>query len=655
MARRALLFLGGAIVLLAPFGGGGRAPFAMLILHLLVLLYVLNGSLNWIGAGMHLDGMRTTLIVPGLAAGGLLLASIASLRADYALAAGLGYLDLALPLVLFATALVGDPDRRRLVLLRDLVVASTTLQAIVPLVLGWDGGPLAAGALFENSNHLAAWLDIGMLLCISAAESNRVAGRIRASWGWIALVLLHMLSVARLSSRGALLALALSFALFVAMRAGRWTRRARVAIGLVLLLSAAVGTASLVRRFTGVEDPYRYHRLAIWTASLGMLTERPLLGFGPGMFKHVAGDYNFPLDESPVRYGRIFSGAHSAILSIAVEAGAPAALLFLAATCLTIVLLLRSRGDPDQREIPSAVGLALFSLLVHAVVEDLHQRPALLLVPALLAGVALAAAAGPRRSAVGEVPPGARPERTGALRIGTAVLIACAAWGAVILPYLAHSEAEAARSLDRAGLHRMERAARLNRLHPDYRHDLAMAMLNLGPIDADRYAVSSRHLEEARRLKPIDYRFPLLLARLEARVGERIFGDAAAIGRANDLYRESARLSPRDPRPLLEWGGHLSAIGSPGAAIEVLERALRLEPRFLRAAALKASVLLDLGDLEGARSAFLSLASARDGLQSYRPDSSYARDIVRLDPNEWERLRAALDTVRDPDGLPSNR
>ncbi|MCZ6696814.1 MAG: hypothetical protein O7A63_09785, partial [Acidobacteria bacterium] len=220
---------------------------------------------------------------------------------------------------------------------------------------------------------------------------------------------------------------------------------------------------------------------------------------------------------------------------------------------------------------------------------------------------------------------------------------------------LAHREAEAARSLDRAGLHRMERAARLNRLHPDYRHDLAMAMLNLGPIDADRYAVSSRHLEEARRLKPIDYRFPLLLARLEARVGERIFGDAAAIGRANDLYRESARLSPRDPRPLLEWGGHLSAIGSPGAAIEVLERALRLEPRFLRAAALKASVLLDLGDLEGARSAFLSLASARDGLQSYRPDSSYARDIVRLDPNEWERLRAALDIVRDPDGLPSNR
>ncbi len=655
MARRALVILGGAIVLLAPFGGGGREPFAMLILHLLALLYVLVGSMHWIGGEMRLTGMGSARVVPGLVAAGLLLASIASLRADDALAAGLGFLDLALPVALLATALAGDSDRRRLGYLRNLVVASTTLQAVVALVRGWDGSPAAAAALFENSNHLAAWLNIGLLLCVSTAESNRSAGRIRASWGWVALGLLHMVTVARLSSRGALLALALSFALFVAIRAGSWSRRTRVVIGLVLLLASAVGTVSLVRRFTAAEDPYRYHRFAIWEASLGMLAERPFLGFGPGMFKHEAGNYNFPLDASPVRYGRTFSSAHSAILSVAVEAGAPAALLFLAATCLTIVLLLRSRGDPDQGGIPSAVGLALFSLVVHAVVEDLHHRPALLLVPALLAGAALAAATRGRQGAAGDALPVARPEGRGALRAGTVALIACAAWGAVILPYLAHREAEAARSLDRAGLQRMERAASLNRLHPEYRNDLAMAMLNLGPIDADRYAAASRHLVEARRLKPNDYRFPLLLARLEARVGEPIFGDVGAAGRANDLYRESARLSPTDPRPLLEWGGHLSSTGSPREAIEVLESALRREPHFLRAAALKISVLLDLGDLERARSAFLLLASARDELSGYRPDSPYAREIVRLDPEEWVGLQAALDSVRDPDGLPSNR
>ena len=95
MARRALVFLGGAVALLAPFGGGGRQPFAMLILHLLVLMYLLIASMHWIGGGMRLTGMGTARIVPGLVAGGLLLASIASLRADYALAAGLGYLDLA--------------------------------------------------------------------------------------------------------------------------------------------------------------------------------------------------------------------------------------------------------------------------------------------------------------------------------------------------------------------------------------------------------------------------------------------------------------------------------------------------------------------------------------------------------------------------------
>ena len=655
MARRALVFLGGAVALLAPFGGGGRQPFAMLILHLLVLSYLLIASMHWIGGGMRLTGMGTARIVPGLVAGGLMLASIASLRADYALAAGLGYLDLALPIALFVTALAGDPDRRRLGQLRNLVVASTTLQAVVALVRGWDGGPAAAAALFENSNHLAAWLNIGMLLCVVAAESHWVAGRIRTCWGWVALGLLHMMSVARLSSRGALLALALSFALFVAIRAAHWSRRTRAGIGLVFLLASAVGTVSLVRRFTAAEDPYLYHRLAIWEASLGMLAERPFLGFGPGMFKHEAGNYNFPLDQSPVRYGRTFSSAHSAILSVAVEAGAPAALLFLAATCLTIVLLLRSRGDPDQGGMTSGVGLALFSLLVHAVVEDLHHRPALLLVPALLAGAALAAAARGRQSAAGAALPGARLEGIGALRAGMVTLIVCAAWGTVILPYLAHREAEAARGLDRAGLQRMGRAASLNRLHPEYRHDLAMAVLNLGPIEADRYAASSRHLLEARRLKPNDYRFPLLLARLEARVGERIFGDVGAVGRANDLYRESARLSPSDPRPLLEWGGHLSSTGSPREAIEVLERALLREPHFLRAAALKVSLLLDLGDLEGARAAFQYLDSARDELSGYRPDSPYAREIVRLDQEEWVGLQAVLETVSDPDDTPSNR
>ncbi len=70
---------------------------------------------------------------------------------------------------------------------------------------------------------------------------------------------------------------------------------------------------------------------------------------------------------------------------------------------------------------------------------------------------------------------------------------------------------------------------------------------------------------------------------------------------------------------------------------------------------MKVSLLLDLGDLEGARAAFQYLDSARDELSGYRPDSSYAREIVRLDQEEWVGLQAALETVSDPDDTPSNR
>ena len=45
----------------------------------------------------------------------------------------------------------------------------------------------------------------------------------------------------------------------------------------------------------------------------------------------------------------------------------------------------------------------------------------------------------------------------------------------------------------------MERAAALNPLQPEYRHDLAMAIVNSGPIAADGFAGAGDDLREARR------------------------------------------------------------------------------------------------------------------------------------------------------------
>jgi O-antigen ligase len=603
-------------------------------IFLVVLLRVLRRG------GVAAPGGRPVLILSCLAAG-LLLAAASALRAGYALAAGLGLWDLILVGGLFAAAVAARLDDSRELVVRDMMIACTTLQAGLALVRGWHGGAAAAGASFENPNHLAAFLNLGLLLSVVAADASAARARRGPMGGWLALGLLHLAALAQLASRGAFVALFASLALFAILRFSCWSRRSRVVVAIGLTLVAALGAASLAHRFRTL-DPYSYHRLGIWSVSLRMLKERPLLGFGPGMFRHQSSAYNFPLRDAPVRYERTFTGAHSSLLTLAVETGAPALALLLASAVMTAAFLLRRGDRSDSSGFVTGVGLASISLLVHAGVDDLHHRPALMLLPAVLAGLALAAAARVRVDT-------AEPEEVripagmaGALLAGGLATCASLAWGVVALPYMAHREAVSARSLGRDGLGRMEKAARLNRLHPEYRHDLAMAMLNLGPVDAERYARATLNLQEAQRLKPIDYRFPLLRARLESRVGKEMFGDPGAPDRATALYREAAGLAPLDPRPLLEMAAHLSDLRRRGEALAALDRALLLEPNFMRAAILKTSLLLEADDFEGARAAFEHLTAALDGLGDDRPASGYARDILLLDPEEPARLRGIL-------------
>jgi O-antigen ligase len=625
----------------------------MMILHLVAIGIILVIILRTLRRGT-LPGPRgaPALILVCLAAG-LLLATVSALQASYALAAWLGLWDLLLSAGLFAAACITHLDDRRPRLVRNMMIASTTLQAGLAVIRGWHGGAAAAGASFENPNHLAAFLNLGLLLCVSAADACRARSRYGTAAGWLALGALHLVALVQLASRGAFLALGISLVLFVVIGFGRWSRRLRVAAAIGLVLVGALGVASLARRFSA-PDPYRYHRVGIWRVSLHMLGERPLLGFGPDMFRHHSSLTKFPLRGAPVRYDRNFDGAHSALLTLAVETGAPALTLLLASAVMTAAVLLRRGDRSDSGGFVTGVGLALIALGVHAAVDDLHHRPALMLLPAMLAGLAMAAAGRGTKDSAEVSVVRIRPGTTRVLLAGTLTACVTLAWGIVVLPYLAHWNAESARSLGRDGLWRMERAVRLNRLHPEYRHDLAMAMLNLGPVDAERYARCTLNLQEARRLKPIDYRFPLLQARLEARVGDKMFDDPGALDRATALYGEAARLAPLDPRPLLEMAAHLSELGRQGEALAALDRALLLEPNFLRAAALKTSILVGVDDIEGARAAFTRLRSSVDGLRDTRPESGYARDILLLEPQELTRLRASLERPADTGRQSSN-
>jgi O-antigen ligase len=644
--KRVALVLAGLIVLLSPFGEGGRRPDVLAALHLATLLLILLAGWRLLAAS---DGGRPhgrgvgILLLP---AAFLALALLAALRAGYAYAALLGVMDLlaAVGAVVSAAFLLGESGD--LLRLRNMVVASTALQAAVVLRTLLASGMESAGRAFLNRNHLAAFLGVGLALSSAAAEAAARRGARRAAWGWTLLAAVHLAAMLPLQSRGAALGLAAAAGALLFVRWRSWSRRARV---LALCgCAAALGgcVIFLALRFAAGGDPDRYTRVRIWAAACAMWGEDPLLGLGPGMFPHEAVRHNFPMDRDPVRYGRQFQGGHSAILTTAAETGLPAVFLLLAAALAWIRALLRrpaaAAQESDHTGAVFGVGLALLALLAQALVEDLQERPAIVLTAALLAGAAIAAARrwrirGPAAA------PAARPLTAAAL----GVLVLWIAAGGVIGPWLGWRSATRARAAGREGLPLMERAARLDPWNAEYHADLAMATLNSGPPDPARYARAAIELDRARRCHPRDARLVLYRARLEARAGAVILSDASAGTRASALYEEAAALAPTDPRPRLEHAGQLVDAGQLEAALAATRGALAIEPNYRRARLLQIDLLERMRRPE-LPAAFEALAATDAALTAYAPDSGYASEIAGDD----RALRSRIEGARPAAGAP---
>ena len=645
--RRAALVLAGLIVLVSPFGEGGRRPDVLAVLHLAALGLILLAGWSLLAApgGGRPHGRGVGMLL--LPAAFLALALLAALRAGYPYAALLGVMDLlaAAGAVVAAALLLGGSGD--LVRLRTAAVASTTLQAGLVLRALLASGMESAGRAFLNRNHLAAFLGIGLALSAVAAEAAWRRGARRAAWGWTLLAAIHVAAIPPLQSRGAALGLAAAAGGFLLARWRSWSRGARV-LALAACAAALGGCLIfLALRFAAGGDPDRYTRVRIWAAAGSMWREHPLLGIGPGMFPHEAVRHNFPMDRDPVRYGRQFSGGHSAFLTTAAETGLPAVLILLAAALAGMRALLRrpAAEDPGSDGAGAALGtgLALLALLAQALVEDLQERPAIVLTAALLAGSAIAAA---RRWRSGGLmtPRVWRPLTAATL----GVLVCWIAAGGVIGPWLGWRSATRARAAGREGLPLMQRAARIDPWNAGYHADLAMATLNSGPPDPERYARAAIELDRARRCHPRDARLALYRARLEARAGAVILSDASAGARASALYEEAAALAPTDPRPRLEHAGQLADAGLLDAALAATREALAIEPNYRRARLLGIDILERLGRGAELPAEFEALAATDAALSAYAPDSGYASEITGDD----RVLRGRIEAARPASGAP---
>ncbi len=125
---RAVLCMAALLILLSPFGEGGRAAWALLGLHTLTVVFCLSVAAGAPARrGWHLPhrGMPRLMLLGVLFAA--LASVVASLGAGYPYAAMLGLLDRWVIAALLVAAIglaASDGDR---LLLRNLVVASTGL------------------------------------------------------------------------------------------------------------------------------------------------------------------------------------------------------------------------------------------------------------------------------------------------------------------------------------------------------------------------------------------------------------------------------------------------------------------------------------------------------------------------------------------------
>jgi hypothetical protein len=414
----------------------------------------------------------------------------------------------------------------------------------------------------------------------------------------------------------------------------------RAILAVVVLVTMTAGGFLVARRFAGNDDPDRFTRVPIWRSSLAMGLEHPFLGLGPGQFVHEAPRHNFALERSPVRYGRQFAGAHSFPLTLLAEEGFPGCLLAAMFTAGLLWTLLRAARGGNS--LPLGAAAALTAIAAQAFVEDLQDRPAILMTAALLAGSACAAA---RNWRLRPAHAGVRfdPAAAGAIVLVGACLIA----GGVVRPYFAWREAAAARALGAAGLPRLRRAAAIDPFNPWHREGLAMAALQGGPPDRARYAAAAIELDAALRLAPREPRLLLLRARLEAIAARSLFPVQATIDRTTALYAETVRMAPCDPRPRLEQAGFLVEQGKTGEARATLQAALALEPNYRRARLL----LADLDDRdaksEDAARALDALLASDGALRDYVPDSPYAAEIVRDAPAERQRITSRIRPASD--------
>lgn len=632
-----LLLLALSAVCFAPLIEGGTTYIPVFILKLIVLAMLLLQTRLWLTGGQAMP-VSLRLDFP-LAL--VVLAALISLAAAPYKNMALTWVQLIIYYCLFyllaRTALRGRGSLM-------LPVAVLMFMAVIEMAVAvyqWHLGLERVSGTFFNPNMLAGYITVPAVFALSLIVNGdrRVAGRI----GKALLAALFMASLATIilsGSRGGLVSfMAGSFIVL-------WLRSRRFSLVFAALLAVSVLLVpNPVKERVFSDEPFAYSRAGIWKSSLRMAADHPM-GVGLGNFKYQWDRYNFPIEESAVRYGKKAGTAHNEYLHFTAETGIPGLMAIFAGIYVVLGgLWPPARSPASGRERSAAVGAlgGVTAVLVHSALDSNFHEPGIVFMFIFTVCIGMEAGALQRARFMSSGVPEASKKRLAALVCVLAVLLAAWAVKQEAARYYFEKGGQAMKSSGpAAALMPTERAVFLDPSNAAYRERAASVQYALfkGTGDETHLKGAFEELFEAERLNPDYSRFPAVMASIKAEVADGLGDPAkrrALIESAIEDMGRALGSSPFDAELTYRKAALHERLGETGREEELLTRLRELEPNFLRGRYALALLYSRTGRNGLSRDECYSIIRINEGLSKKRLGKAEA-GFVAVDMEKVESL-----------------
>lgn len=270
------------------------------------------------------------------------------------------------------------------------LAAWSVLCAALPPLHFWLGSFKRAQWPFEDANHLAMILNVGLFLSLwrynLATPQHRAFLMIAAG--------LCFAGVIASGSRGGLLSLFIGMGVYTALNQPKTLslhkRHIVPALGVVIICSIAaylfpmglVGITGFADLSGNLNDALG-SRPALWASTLNLIQAKFFFGFGTGTFAAVSPQAMLP------RFTSAGYSAHNDTLQFILETGIIGGALYLAIPLLAFCLIWRARHYLDPLMITSAA--ILTTLFIHAQIEFMIGVLPVLILSGLFLGIILRA------------------------------------------------------------------------------------------------------------------------------------------------------------------------------------------------------------------------------------------------------------------------